>query len=262
MVVDVRELSFAYHTHQVLKDACFSARSGEIVCLLGRNGAGKSTLFRCILGLLTGYSGTIAIDGRDIRRMGRKELSRLVSYIPQSSTQVFNFSVFDAVLMGRTAHLGRSALPTGEDEAVVLDVLDRLGLEGLAECGYGDLSGGEQQLVLIARALAQSCGVVVMDEPTANLDVGNRYRVMEQVRRLRAEGYLIILSTHDPQQALTYADRVLILKDGKMLADGAVEEVLREETLRSLYGIEFGLYDIVQRDGGRQRVCVPVQKMA
>ena len=258
MKLEVNELSFSYRLRPVLHSASFAASSGEIVCLLGRNGAGKSTLFRCILGLLKGYRGHIFIDGKDVRQMTQRERARHMAYIPQSSAPVFGYSVFHTVLMGRTVHLGLSGQPGRKDREIALDMLTRLGISHLASSSYTGISGGERQMVLIARAMAQQAGMIIMDEPTANLDIGNQARVMEQIIRLRSEGYLIILSTHSPQQALSYADRILVLQSGSILAEGPPDTVITEPLLEKLYGVPFGLYNIVQQNGRACKVCLPV----
>lgn len=259
MTIDVKCLSFSYRRKPVLQNTTFSAHSGEIICLLGRNGAGKSTLFRCVLGLLQGYHGQINIDGREIRQMTQHERAVRMAYIPQSNAPLFGHSVFHMVLMGRTAHLGPSGRPARRDEQIALDMLARLGISHLASSSYAGISGGERQMVLIARAMAQQAGIVIMDEPTANLDMGNQARVMDQVTRLRQEGYLIILSTHNPQQALSYADRVLALQNGVILAEGPPEQVITEALLEQIYGAPFKIYDIPQENGYLRKVCLPVQ---
>lgn len=149
--------------------------------------------------------------------------------------------------------------PGVRDEQIALDMLARLGISHLASSSYAGISGGERQMVLIARAMAQQAGIVIMDEPTANLDMGNQARVMDQVTRLRQEGYLIILSTHNPQQALSYADRVLALQNGVILAEGPPEQVITEALLEQIYGAPFKIYDIPQENGYLRKVCLPVQ---
>lgn len=189
MGVEVRNLNFSYGDRQVLFDVNFSVEKGEFLSILGPNGVGKSTLFRCVLGLLPGYTGTITVNGRDSRSFTVKEAARNIAYIPQSSSPVFNYNVFDIVLMGRTSMLSCFASPRQEDRDRCHWALDKIGISHLETRCFHRLSGGERQLVLIARALVQDAPILMLDEPTANLDFGNQLRVLQQVRTLAQEGY-------------------------------------------------------------------------
>jgi iron complex transport system ATP-binding protein len=258
--LEVRDLGFAFGKHQVLRGVSFTASSGQAICLLGHNGAGKSTLFRCLLGLLKGFTGEILLDGEPTSHLSRRELSRRIAYIPQSSDPVFDYSVFDVVMAGRTVHLGRSSVPTAADEDIVFEQIERLGISNLATRGYAHISGGERQMVLIARALAQQARILVMAEPTANLDFGNQYRVLQHIQALREEGYLVILSTHNPQHAMELATRVLVLHEGRILAQGAPLDVLTPEILGTIYGIPIGIYEAAEpRTGNTRRFVAPQQ---
>ncbi|HWQ58337.1 MAG TPA: ABC transporter ATP-binding protein [Clostridia bacterium] len=238
MKLTVSHLSFGYGPHAVLRDVSFEAKPGELLCVLGPNGVGKSTLFRCILGLLADYRGNILIGGRDAGKLSPRARANFVAYIPQSHYPAFNYSVFEMVLMGATRELSALATPGARQREGAQTALSQLGIEDLAYRGFARLSGGEQQLVLIARAIAQKAEILVMDEPTANLDYGNQLRVLERVRGLSREGYAVLLSTHNPQHALMYADRILALHEGAVLADGAPDDTLTEELLMRLYGVE------------------------
>lgn len=256
MSIEINRLCFAYGERQVLKEVSFSARAGELIALLGPNGAGKSTLMRCMLGFLKDYSGEIRLDGRDIRSMNRAALSREIAYIPQSVPAVFNYTVMDTVLMSVTGSVGLLGTPGPAHEKRALETLGSLGVDHLARRGCEELSGGERQLVLLARALVQNARVLVMDEPTASLDFGNQNRVMECVSALSARGYIVLFSTHDPNQALLYASRALTLWDGHILTDGLPERVLTEETLKTLYGIGVRRHHL-SGEGGGVTLCVP-----
>ena len=179
MRMRIEDLHFSYGSHEVLKGVSFGVEDSGFVSLLGPNGAGKSTLFRCMLGLLEPSGGTVHICGRDIRNMPAAELSHRVAYIPQSHTPVFNFSVFDMVLMGTTAQLPRFASPGKKEEKLAEAAMERIGIAHLRNRGCGNISGGERQLALIARAIAQQAKILVMDEPSASLDYGNKLRVMD-----------------------------------------------------------------------------------
>ena len=201
MKLEVRNLSFSYGEHEVLHDISFCAEKGEFVSILGANGVGKSTLFRCILGLLPGYSGDIFIDGQNIRSLSVKGLSKLVAYIPQSSTPVFNYSVEDIVLMGTTSSMGTFSSPGKKEIEKMEWALHKLGIEKLRKRCFHRLSGGERQLAVIARALVQQSGILMLDEPTASLDFGNQMLVLSTVKSLASEGYTIIQTTHKPEHS-------------------------------------------------------------
>lgn len=238
MSLTVSNLSFSYGVTPILKNISFSLGEGQLYALLGANGAGKTTLFRCILGLNEKYEGSITVDGGEVRALRPRELSHRIAYIPQVHYPAFSYSVLEMVLMGTTHRLSAVGAPGAREEAAALDALRTLGTEQLAQRDYGKISGGEQQLVLIARALVQGTKLLLMDEPTASLDYGNQQRVLAAVRSLTREGHTVLLSTHDPQHALTYADRILALSDGKLIADGAPRDALTPALIRMLYGVD------------------------
>lgn len=237
MQIELENVSFSYGVVPTLHDVSCSVRQGALVAVLGPNGAGKSTLFRCILRLLKPSAGTIRLCGEDTAAIDRRRLAKLAAYIPQSSTPVFNYTVEDAVLMGTTGALSALQAPSRTERERCARALEQLGISDLAQRGIAQLSGGERQLALIARALVQDARVLIMDEPTANLDYGNQRRVMQQVRALADGGYTILLSTHNPEHALHYATQVLALQNGRVIADGVTADTLTTELLARLYGI-------------------------
>lgn len=238
MKLTVENLSFAYGKGDpVLRDVSFTAGGGDFLSVLGANGAGKSTLFRCLLGGLEGYTGAISLDGRDVRTLSRRELAAHIAYIPQIHRPTFGYAVLDVTLMGLTRFLSPFRSPSKELEAQALAALERMGVAHLARRSFATLSGGEQQLVLIARALCQHSDILIMDEPTSSLDYGNQLRVLEQVRALSRQGYTVLLSTHDPQHALRFSRRVLALSGGVVAAEGDTSAVLTPALIRQLYGV-------------------------
>ena len=210
MKLTVKELTYTYRGgHTALRNISFAARQGELLSVLGPNGAGKSTLFRCILGGLPDYGGAILLDGRDARTLDQRTLAAHIAYIPQIHRPTFGYSVLDTVLMGLTRQLSPFRSPSAQQEQQALATLEQLGVVHLTYRNFAELSGGEQQLVLIARALCQQADILVMDEPTSSLDYGNQLRVLRCVHDLSRQGYTVVLSTHDPQHALRFSDRVL-----------------------------------------------------
>ncbi len=254
MSIRVDRLTFSYRSKQVLTDIAFSLEEPSLLCLLGPNGVGKSTLFRCMLGLLTGYSGTITAEGQNIRRLNPAQLARLVAYVPQSHSPAFSYSVLDMVLMGTASHFSLMSSPGRKERGLADEAMERLGILHLRERSFLELSGGERQLVLIARALAQQARILFMDEPTANLDYGNQLRVLQQVKELTLDGFSVIQSTHNPDQALLFADQVLAMKEGRVFAWGTPGEVMNAELLKELYGVDIAMEKLY---GGAVSVCIP-----
>ncbi len=259
-MISIEHLSFSYGDKPILKDVSFQADQGRLVALIGPNGAGKSTLFKCILKFLKGYEGRVLLDGRDMKEMSRAEIAKKIAYIPQTTIPVFNYPVIDIVLMGMTGCLRLLETPKQSHVKKVEKVLDELGILHLRDRGFGRISGGERQLVLLARAMVQEAKILVMDEPTANLDYGNQFRVMERIRDLTKAGYTVILSTHNPEHALLFADTSFVLQNGVVRAAGPSEEVLSEALMQELYGVEVKLLD-TEFDGESSRVCVPVRSV-
>jgi len=227
----------------VLKHVSFPARDGELLAVIGPNGVGKTTLFRCILGLQQRYSGTIRIDQTDAHTLSARELAHRIAYIPQSHGQAFSYTVLDMVLMGTTHMVSAMSVPKRREMDAAKTALERMGVSHLSDKNFSHLSGGEQQLVLIARALAQQTRTLLMDEPTASLDYGNQSLVLKQVRALADEGYTVLLSTHNPQHAIWYADSALALLDGETAALGRPDRVLNAELIRRLYGVRVNLVE-------------------
>ena len=258
MSIQIENLSFSYGRHAVLHDISVEIPDGTLVNVLGPNGVGKSTLFRCILGLNSGYSGTIRVNGKDMRGLSIKERAREISYIPQSHAPVYDYEVLDVVLMSTGTDLGMLRMPGKRHVARAYDALERIGIEKLAHRTYTQISGGEQQLVLIARAIAQDARTIIMDEPTSALDYGNTVRVLSCVRQLAREGMSIVQSTHQPDHAFLYSDRTLVINHGRVAAYGTPKEVITKDLVSQLYGVNVevnSLYD------DKVRVCVPVNEI-
>ena len=253
MRIAAEALSFGYPEHPVGRDTSLSIEAGEVMCLLGPNGCGKTTLFRTMLGLLPPQGGRVLLGEEDLTGLPRMEIARRIAYVPQAQAAIFPYTALDVVLMGRIAHRGMFASPTREDIEIARQALDDLGIAALAERDVTRLSGGQRQLVIVARALAQAAPLVVMDEPTASLDFGNQVRVLSEVRRLADRGIGIVLSTHDPDHAFAVASRVALMSEGRIMASGLPHEVLTSESLRHVYGVEVSIE--VLADG--RSICSP-----
>lgn len=256
--LEAQDLAFGYPGRTVGRGVSLALSPGEVVCLLGPNGSGKSTLFRTMLGLLPAQGGEVRLGGVPLASLARQEVARRVSYVPQAHAGYFPYTVADVVLMGRTAHLPLFGTPGARDAEVARACLARLGLDALADQVYTRISGGERQLVLIARALAQEASLVVMDEPTANLDLANQARVLEVIGDLARSGVGVLFATHDPGQAFVVADRVALLDRGRLVADAPPREAITSATLRSVYGIEAAVVDVDAAPGVSRRVVVPL----
>ncbi len=254
MTLSTTSLAFGYRDREIGRGVDLSLAGGEVLALLGPNGAGKTTLFKTMLGLLPVKAGEVLLDGRPLSGWSRRERALRIAYVPQAHAAPFPFTVRDLVLMGRAAHLSAFALPGARDRAIAEAAMDNLGITKLADTPATEISGGERQLALIARALAQEARIVVMDEPTASLDYGNQMRLLAHIRRLAADGLAIVLSTHNPDHALQAADRVALLKDGAMAALGRTRETLTADALKTLYGIDVVIGSL---PGSDAFVCAP-----
>lgn len=234
----VNSLQFSYGKQQVLNGVTFSVEKGEMVFILGRNGAGKSTLFKCILGHIKKAGGAIEIAEVPLESYNPRALAKRVAYIPQAGAPTYNYTVRQMVTMGRTVHLPPFSSPTKEDDRIVSEALERMDILELAEKGFDEISGGERQLALIARALVQQGRILLMDEPTSNLDYGNQLRVLQRIKGLTKSGLTVLVTSHNPQHALHFGDRVLALEGGSVRAFGAPKEVLQPDLVHALYGVD------------------------
>jgi iron complex transport system ATP-binding protein len=261
MKLAVEGLQFEYPSRgPVLKGISFQIRHGEVLAILGPNGSGKTTLLRCLLGMHRSYRGRILLDGRDLHTLRRTEAARQLAYVPQTTSLVFPFTVFDVVLMGRTPHLAPLATPGRRDHDLAWEALQRVGIAHLAGRALSEVSGGERQLALIARALAQQAPYVLLDEPTTNLDFGNQARVLQIVRSLASDGYCVLMTTHLPDHAFLACTHVLLLDDGRIEAFGSPPDVLTSARLSALYSIPIDVARVALDGDGKRvaQVCVPL----
>lgn len=243
----------------VIGPLSFEIEKGDIACLIGPNGIGKSTLFKTILGLLKPLGGSIAVNGRDYRGYNPKEFARAVAYVPQGHIPPFAYSVREVVVMGCNPNMHELSSPGRAEYDIAAEKLELMGISHLAQRDYTEVSGGERQMVMIARALAQNTDLLVMDEPTTHLDYGNETRVLAQVKKLAGLGYTIVMITHMPGHAFLYANKLLAVGREGYFAQGDPGAILNEDTLRTLYGIDIQLAEITLRSDQRQvKVCLPM----
>jgi len=240
-MMEIKGLCF-HHIHSerpVIEGLCLEADRGEMTTILGPNGSGKTTLFRCIAGLWRQRKGEILFEGRDISNLSHGERARMLALVPQEHEPPFPYSVLDAVLMGRAPHVGMFSTPSKEDFLKAEEALETVGIAHLGERPYTRISGGERQLVLIARALSQESPVLLLDEPTAHLDFRNQVVVLKKVRKIAGEKRLAVLMTlHDPNLAMLFSDRVVMIRDGHVVSTGAPQTVISGDNLKKVYGID------------------------
>ncbi len=243
-------VTFGYNPRQpILQDVDFALQPGRITAVLGPNGAGKTTLLHLALGWLHPQSGEIRLQGVPLTRIPRRERGRTLALVPQTENTPFDYSVFEYVLMGRAPHLPPLGVPGEEDEQAAWRALVRVGLESLAEQPVPQLSGGERQLMLLARALAQSPRLLLLDEPTAHLDLHNKSRLIGLLRALRTRGDTLLMTNHEPDVVLALADDVLLLAPDGSARFGPLDEIFTAEALSQIYRIPVRL---VQVDGRPQ----------
>ncbi|MDR1013764.1 MAG: ABC transporter ATP-binding protein [Coriobacteriales bacterium] len=257
-LLTVRDLVCGYHRKTVVHGISFQVRRGEFVCIIGANGCGKTTALKAVLGLIKPFSGSVVVDGREAISMSERELARHFAYIPQAHAPPFPFSVADVVMLGRTPYVNRLARVGAEDRQIAYHSLVQLGIQDLAERTYTRLSGGQQQLVLIARALTQQPDVLVMDEPTASLDFGNQQVVLSRMRSLVDGGTSVLMVTHDPSHAFYCADRVLVMHQGRLIADGPPAEVITTGSMKEVYHTDVCVTEVQVGEGRKESVCIPL----
>ncbi len=263
-LLDVQNINFGYDQRDVLKDISFKVNKGEIFFLLGPNGCGKTTLLDCVLGLLIPRKGNIHLNGTNINVIRPETIARQVAYVPQSHEKTFPYTVMDIVLMGRASYIGLFGSPSEEDMAIVEESLDLVGILHLRDRRYTQLSGGEGQLVMIARALSQKTPLIVMDEPTAHLDFKHELVIMETIVELvRETGLSILMATHFPNHAFYFENndiptRVTLMNDNRFLKAGSPTEILSEENIRLIYNINARVISYPIGVGHELRQVIPI----
>ena len=262
MLLEIENLSGGYGGEDVVKGVTCSADAGDVLCLVGPNGCGKTTLFRLILGFLTTSGGSIRIDGQSTQPLTPRELARLVAYIPQYHTPVYSYTALDIVMMGRATRFSAFNAPKAADREAAFSALEKLGAVHLANRKYTALSGGQRQMILIARAICQAAKVFIMDEPGASLDYANQQLLLETVTDLARNGYCVIMSTHSPEHPAAVGSKVLLMREGRVAAFGAPQQVITPTLLEQVYDIEMDVVSVNDRYGVQRTICLPVKRPA
>ncbi|MFH0976261.1 MAG: ABC transporter ATP-binding protein [Spirochaetota bacterium] len=258
MILEVKDAFLGYAKRIILRNISFKIEAGEFLCLLGPNGIGKTTLFKSVLGFIALIGGEISIDGQNIKKWSKPLLARALGYVPQAHTPPFPYTVLDVVLMGRIAHLGLFSSPSRHDVELAEESLDKLGVSFLRDRIYTEISGGERQMVLIARALTQKPRILVLDEPTSNLDYGNQVRVLLQIKKLSEEGIGIIMTSHFPNHAFLCSPKIgLMNRNGFEI--GMADNIITEIKMRETYGINVRITKITDNDGYDLKSCIALR---
>lgn len=258
--IDISGVSFSFGSQQpCLTEVSLSVPESKLCCLLGPNGAGKTTLIRCLVGLLKPQAGAMQVAGRDVSALSARQRAQLIAYLPQTTTTVFPFTTLEMVVMGRTPHLRTAAAPSRADRQAALAALEQLRIPHLAARPFGQLSGGEHQLAMLARALVQQAPVLVLDEPTAALDYGNEVRFLQVITDLVATGPTVLMTTHQPNHATMWADQAVLMRDGAVVLSGPPPQVVTSNQLSSLYDIPVRVAQLPPSGDGasEQLVCLP-----
>ena len=246
-MITAKEVKFSYEKELVLKGIDIEVVKGEVATLLGPNGSGKTTLLKCLCALLKPLTGCVYVDGKDISKMKRGELAKLMGHVPQDHKPPFPYTVIDVVVMGRAPYIGALSIPSKRDYAIAEKTLEIVGISHLKERVYTQISGGEMQLVLIARALAQQPQVLLLDEPTAHLDFKNKILVLKTVRSLaKKEGLAVVMSLHDPNLASMFSDKVYLISKGIVVDRGEPSKVITRDNLEKVYGVNV---EVIEQNG-------------
>jgi len=255
--MEVSNASFGYRPGKnVFSDVSLRSAENDVLCILGPNGCGKTTLLKCVSGILKLQQGDVLIGGQSLRSMKRHEIAAIMGYIPQEHATGFAYKVIDVVLMGRTPHLSIFASPSEKDYRIAEEAIEMVGVSQLAESKYTEISGGERQLVLIARTLAQQPKMLLLDEPTSHLDFRNQTLVLKLIGKLAKSGLSVVMTSHFPDHALAYAGQIALMHNGSFLAQGSPGDVVNEKTLEEIYGVRVKIFSVRDPETGEEvRFC-------
>ena len=255
MEIKLENVTCGYENIDVLSNINLLFKTGEFWCILGSNGIGKTTLFKTLLGFIPLKGGEIFIDGLNMKSINNKEIASYISYVPQAKSYSLQYSVLDTVLMGRACHIKQFSPPTDIDYEIAMNMLKKLEIDYLSECMYSKLSGGEQQVVLIARALAQETKFIIMDEPASNLDFENQKRILDVMKVLASKDVGIVMSSHLPDHAFYCNANVVLIKKDKSILQGGASEIITSESLKGGYGVDVGIICGTDSSGNLVKAC-------
>lgn len=254
----VKRICCGYSKKTVLEDITFELEKGEILCILGPNGVGKTTFLKSVLGMLKLRSGEIYLNNSNLNLFSEKQRARVIAYVPQMHAPPFPYKVIDVVVMGTNVKLGHFRSPGKKEYAFAEDILESLGIKYLKDEVYTEISGGERQLVLIARALAQEPKILIMDEPTSNLDYGNMIKVLRQINSLADLGMSIIMTSHSPEQSFLCSAKTVLIEKNNTIRIGSPEEIVTEENMKNAYGATVRIRELEMENGNKVRTCIPM----
>jgi iron complex transport system ATP-binding protein len=257
MSVEVKNAAFAYREGKnIFTGINLQALENDILCILGPNGCGKTTLLKCMSGILKLNSGAILLNGLSLNSLKRHQIASIMGYIPQEHSSGFAYSVLDIVLMGRAPHLSIFSTPSEKDYFIAEEAIEMVGGSHLKDKKYTEISGGERQLILIARTLAQQPKMLLLDEPTSHLDFRNQTLILKLVKKLAKGGLGVIMTSHFPDHALAYSGQIALMHNGNFVAQGNPGEVVNEANLEKIYGIGVKIYTILDKETGEEvRFC-------
>jgi iron complex transport system ATP-binding protein len=254
-LLNVQNSSFAYPgSENIFENINLKVDKGDVFCILGANGVGKTTLIKCLTGLLIPSSGKILLNNKNLHSLTPSEIAKEIGYIPQIHNSTFAYSVLDVVLMGRSPHLDMFESPNEKDIKIAEKSLKILNISHMRDKSYTEISGGEQQLVFIARVLTQEPDILVLDEPTSHLDFGNQIRTLNVIEKLANNGLSIVMSSHFPDHAFISANKVAIMKNKNFIDIGTPEEVITESSMEETYNIKVKIVDVDDR-----KACIPLK---
>lgn len=237
MTVRIENISAGYGKVPIIKDISVELASGQFCALVGPNGSGKTTLMRCINAVLTPFKGHILLDNQDVSRLTRSQTARLIGFVPQSTQSVFAFTVIEMILMGGASRIKAWSAPTRQDKHKAHLICEEIGISHLAAHSFQQLSGGQKQLVILARALFQETPVLLLDEPTSNLDFCNQHKMMNLVRDvIKRKNATALITLHDPNLVLNYCDSAVLMKEGRLIASGPAGPTLCDSNLQTAFG--------------------------
>lgn len=257
--IKIQNGGFGYYgrdKEQVFKEIDFRVNAGEVLCLLGPNGTGKSTILKCLGGILSLDYGSVTINNKTIADMKPSDIAKHLGYVPQSLSSAFPFTIRDIVVMGRASHIGMFSSPSSDDIDIAGNAMEKVGISHIADRSFDSISGGEWQLTLIARALAQRPEILLLDEPTSHLDLGNQMKILKVIMQLAQEGMAIVMATHFPNHAFISASHVAVLKDRRIIAMGMPDNVITESAMKAVYNVDVKILQV--ENTVKRKICVPL----